>query len=105
MAHSVYLRDGSPPGRAWRNMDGMTTTTIEVDFHLKADSEHTYGLADEIFSPGPVEVGQRLLATDGDVTHWAVLDALDRRGALLLRVLWNETVLAIGRHDPVSGLS
>jgi hypothetical protein len=69
------------------------TAVIEVDFHLMADVEHTYGLLDEISPPSPVSLGQRLLATDGEVTHWARIDEIDEeRGTLLLSVLWNERV-------------
>jgi hypothetical protein len=68
----------------------VSTRTAAVDFHLKADAEHTWALPDEVRPAGPVRVGQRLLATDGDVTRWAVVDSIDARGSLLLRVLWAE---------------
>ncbi|MHB8274613.1 MAG: hypothetical protein ACYDC9_07615 [Dermatophilaceae bacterium] len=71
----------------------MSPAIIEVDFHLMADVEHTYGLLDEISPPCPVSIGQRLLATDGEVTHWARVDEIDEEhGSLLLAVLWDELV-------------
>jgi hypothetical protein len=73
-------------------MDGMSTRTIEVDFHLKADTEHTFGLLEDLRPLGPIESGQRVLATDGEVTHWAIVDGSDDNGSLLLRVLWDEAV-------------
>lgn len=68
----------------------MTTPTVKVAFHLKADAEHTWALPDEVRPAGPVRVGQRLLATDGDITRWALVDSIDARGCLLLRVLWGQ---------------
>lgn len=69
----------------------VNPTAIRVDFHLRADPEHTYGLMDDLQPRGPVSVGQRLLASDGEVRHWVVVDAIDREhAALLLRVLWDE---------------
>ena len=74
-------------------MEHMSTPTIEVDFHLKADEEHTYGLLAEVKPTSPVSVGQHLLATDGEVTHLALVDAIDEeQGTLLLRVLWDERI-------------
>ncbi len=74
-------------------MGGMSTPIIEVDFQLKADDEHTYGLLDELVPAGLVTLGQRLLATDGEVTHWVRVDGIDQEhGSLLLRVLWDERV-------------
>ena len=76
-------------------MGGVGAPTIEVDFHLKADAEHTYGLLDEISPTVQVTIGQRLLATDGEVTHWARVDDIDEEhGSLLLHVLWDEQVPA-----------
>lgn len=74
-------------------MDSMSAPTIEVDFHLKADEEHTYGLIAEVKPTSSVWVGQHLLATDGEVTHMARVDEIDEeRGTLLLRVLWDERI-------------
>jgi len=71
----------------------MSTPTIEVDFHLKADEQHTYGLLAEVKPASPVSVGMHLLATDGEVTHWALVDGIDEEhGSMLLRVLWDEQV-------------
>lgn len=62
----------------------MAATRVEVDFHLKADDEHTYALVEELSPAGRVTVGQRLLATDGDATHWARVDRVDdEHGSLL----------------------
>lgn len=74
-------------------ISNMSVPTIEVDFQLQADAEHTYGLLAEMTPAAAVSVGQRVLATDGDVTHWACIDAIDdAHGSLLLRVLWDEPV-------------
>ena len=68
----------------------MSIRTIEVDFHLKADADHTFGLLDEIRPPGPVEVGQRLKATDGEVTRWAGSLTAPTNRVPLCCVLWTE---------------
>jgi hypothetical protein len=74
-------------------MECMSTPIIEVDFHLKADEEHTYGLLSDVKPTGPVAVGQHLLATDGEVSHLALVDRIDdEHGTLLLRVLWDERI-------------
>ena len=71
----------------------MGAPTITVDFHLQPDVDRTYGLLEELTPADPVAVGQRVLATDGDVTHWARIDAIDTaHGSLLLHVLWDEPV-------------
>ena len=72
---------------------GMGAPTIMVDFHLQPDTDHTYALLEEMSSTEQVAVGQLVLAADGDVTHWARIEAIDSaHGSLLLRVLWDEPV-------------
>lgn len=84
----------SPQARSG-TMSGMDAPIVEVDFHLKADHDHTYGLLAEVRPARQMRIGQRLLATDGDVTHWACVDEIDEeQGSMLLRVLWDEPVPA-----------
>ena len=67
-------------------------TTVEVDFHLTPDGEHTAAFIEDLGGRS-VTPGQRLVATDGDVSHWAVVDAVDNvSGLLSLRILWDEAV-------------
>jgi hypothetical protein len=71
----------------------MGTPTVTVDFQLQPDTEHTYGLLEELTPAEQVAVGQLVLATDGEVTHWARVDEIDSaHGSLLLQVLWDEPV-------------
>lgn len=76
-------------------MDEHRIARVEVDFHMKADAAHTYALQTDVRSITPLAVGDRVLASDGEVTHWARVDAIDgARGTLLLRVLWDEATAA-----------
>ena len=72
--------------------DMETQTKVEVDFHLTPDGEHTAALIEDLGGRSVVP-GQRLIATDGDVSHWAVVDTIDNANGLLsLRILWDEAV-------------
>jgi hypothetical protein len=81
---------------------------LKVDFHLIPDGEHTAAGIEDLGGQR-VEVGQRLVATDGDLSRWAIVDAIDNaRGLLSLRILWDEAAVAEvppGRPTQVTGPS
>ena len=71
----------------------MDVVTVEVDFNFSLDGEHTPASFRRTSDPDRLQIGQRVHATDGEDTYWAVVTDLDRdRRRLELFVYFDEPV-------------
>ena len=73
----------------------MTSVTVGVDFHLRADEENNLALLRDVIA-GDVPVrGRRVVATDGEESLWTIVTAVDvKEGTMLLALRWDEPVSA-----------
>ncbi len=77
-----------------RTMRSMNPKAIvQVDFHLCPDGQHTLALASDVTPGAVLAAGDVVAATDGDVTHLAVVDSLTDNVVSLV-ILWDATVPA-----------
>ena len=56
----------------------MDVVAVEVDFNFSLDGEHTPASFRRTSDPAWLQIGQRVHATDGEDTYWAVVTDLDR---------------------------
>jgi hypothetical protein len=71
----------------------MSSITVRVDFHLRVDEGPTLALLRDIVTGDVPVQDQRVVATDGEVSRWAIVTAVDvMDGTMLLAVHWDEPV-------------
>jgi hypothetical protein len=73
----------------------MTSVTVGVDFQHRADEENNLALLRDVIA-GDVPVrGQRVVATDGEESLWAIVTAVEvKDGTMLLALRWDQPVSA-----------
>lgn len=70
----MRLRPSAPA----RTLEAMRIkATVQVDFHLSPEGERTLALADGVTPDVVLEVGDVVVATDGESSHLAVVNSVN----------------------------